>query len=81
MSDYTPTTEQVRSAWAYFRNVSQADTTYPEALAQFDRWLADIKADVWDEAHAAGFCEGSHGFNPDECAPHENLYRQEQSNG
>ena len=49
----TPTTENVRAAWAYFRNVAQDDTAYPEALAQFDRWLAEVKAEAWDEGRAS----------------------------
>lgn len=40
VDEHTPTTDQVRAAWAYFRNVSQGDATQPEALAQFDRWFA-----------------------------------------
>lgn len=47
MSDYTPTTEEVRKAWA--------DWVTSDWLAteQFDRWLAEVRADIWDEGFSA----------------------------
>ena len=42
MSDYTPTTEEVRN-----RYLSEV---FPEDEAEFDRWLSQVKAAVWDEA-------------------------------
>ena len=69
MNDYTPTTEEVRSAYHYYGK-------YPELApddntvtgAEFDRWLRQVKAEAWaegaqsecdynwrcDEAQAAG---------------------------
>lgn len=43
MSDYTPTTEQIRAMYVNPR------TTPVECVAQFDRWLAEVKAAAWDE--------------------------------
>lgn len=47
MSDYTPTTDQVR-----------ANSVYAIARAgeksSFDRWLDAVKAEVWDAAYQAG---------------------------
>jgi len=45
MSEYTPTTEHVRSAWE--------EHNIPE---DFDRWLALVKADAWEEGWNEG-CE------------------------
>lgn len=45
----TPTTVQVRAAWASFREASRDDSwTLP--FAQFDRWLAEVKAEAKAEA-------------------------------
>lgn len=43
MSDYTPTTEEVRAGYS--------TATYDDAKAEteFDRWLAEIKAQAWQE--------------------------------
>lgn len=49
MSDrYVPTTEEVRDAW---RN-----STF-DALdgTEFDRWLADVKAEAWEEGERVGY--------------------------
>ena len=49
MSDYVPTTEEVRMAYvgakfSPFRKTDAADR------AEFERWLASVKAAAWDEA-------------------------------
>ena len=44
MSDYTPTTEEVRADYCLLADVSR-----PRQL-QFDRWLAEVKREVWDDA-------------------------------
>ena len=46
MSEYIPTTEEVRN-----RYLSEV---FPEDEAEFDRWLAQIKAEAWDEGFDAG---------------------------
>ena len=42
-SPYTPTTEEVRADYCLLADVSR-----PRQL-QFDRWLAEVKADAWQE--------------------------------
>lgn len=46
MTDYTPTTEEVRN-----RYLSEV---FPEDEAEFDRWLTQIKAEAWDEGKEYG---------------------------
>lgn len=41
MSDYTPTTEDIRAGWEYATAVIG-----DEGTAQFDRWLAEHDAEV-----------------------------------
>lgn len=49
----TPTTEDVRDsytvAWAGWDTTARYDM---EAYAEFDRWLAEVKAAAWDECVA-----------------------------
>lgn len=50
MSDYTPTTEEVRDRYNTFDN--------PKTEAEFDRWLAEVKAQAvadWQKQHWAEF--------------------------
>lgn len=52
MSDYTPDTEKVRTAYIH----GVGGTTWYEGkaealLKQFDRWLAEVKADAWEKGH------------------------------
>jgi hypothetical protein len=54
VSDYTPTTEQVRDSvrpWHY-------------TLEQFDRWLAEVKAQAWEEGYNAKWVETYFYDNP-----------------
>lgn len=48
MSDYTPTTEDIRAGWEYATAVIG-----DEGTAQFDRWLAEVKAQAWEEGNLA----------------------------
>lgn len=48
MSEYTPTTDEVRAQWGY--NYPDYDNR-PE---QFDRWLTSVKAEAWDEGFDSG---------------------------
>lgn len=60
MSDYTPTTEEVREAWIiarYWDDYELFDIDEKmrdEESAQFDRWLKQVKAEAWDEGFDAG---------------------------
>ena len=49
MTDYTPTTEEIRIGK---RKITDGKFYYTERYvtdAEFDRWLAEVKADAWDE--------------------------------
>ena len=50
MSDYTPTTEEVRNQYSGF-STSNSNHTGQVYLnfAEFDRWLAEVKAEAWQE--------------------------------
>ena len=63
MSDYTPTTEDVREAYA----------SWSDAYPEFDRWLAEVKAQVWDEAYTEGYRHGTCDVEPS-----DNPYRGEK---
>lgn len=52
MSDYTPTTEEVRDAYAGH------DFDYAIAGAQFDRWLAEVERAAAEKAWTDGWNEG-----------------------
>ena len=52
MSDYTPTTEDIRAGWEYATAVIG-----DEGTAQFDRWLAEVKAQAWDRGYEAGLTD------------------------
>ena len=48
MSDYTPTTEEVRNTfWLGQHSVSDSDWANSEA--DFNKWLTEVKAQVWEE--------------------------------
>lgn len=57
MSDYTPSAERVRQAYLEhyeFRRAAPGNggklNKYPDELeTEFDRWLASVKAEGWDE--------------------------------
>lgn len=50
MSDYTPTTEAVRGAYLYeAQRHGDAFKGNAATRAEFDRWLAQVKAEAWDE--------------------------------
>ncbi len=55
VNDYTPTTEEVRNQYSGFStsNSNHTGQVYIN-LAKFDRWLAEVKAQVWKEAYMTG---------------------------
>ncbi|WP_102508123.1 hypothetical protein [Sanguibacter massiliensis] len=73
MSDYTPTTEQVREA----ASPSGAVAVEPDA---FSRWLAahdrETAARAWDEGYTVGYGDGTDDRDPDESP---NPYREEEA--
>ena len=44
---YTPTTEEVKFAWKFMRFQQGAENYGEIANAEFDRWLAEVKADAF----------------------------------
>ena len=69
MSEYTPTTEEVRKGYAGALYLSEVPRDRSE---EFDRWLAEVKEQAWDE----GFREGLDGDRGD-----PNPYRQRERSG
>tara|TARA_R110000822_G_C15109043_1_gene472743 strand:- start:78 stop:341 length:264 start_codon:yes stop_codon:yes gene_type:complete len=70
MSGYTPATENVRNCYVYAYEQHDGSLLKPERQqrAEFDRWLAVVKAEAWDEGHKEGW-ESRHddataGFMP-----------------
>ncbi len=53
MSEYTPSTDEVRGAWIAL--------TYNNTPEQFDRWLEQVKAEAWKEGYVAGFLKAMGG--------------------
>ena len=72
MSDYTPTTAEIRKNYwigtAFSKDAMRTADKIMEYEA-FDRWLAEVKADAWEEGMYAGKADDYFG-DPD------NPYRQ-----
>ena len=58
MDDYTPSTEDVRESYTYFRG------TIPtvEHAAEFDTWLLRVQAEAWEVGANAGYADGVYGW-------------------
>ena len=83
MSEYTPKTEKVRRYWQYGSNAwldSLANDRDPDGLfgAEFDRWLAEVKAEAWNEGavYAAVECGAIDDKTQPWLAVGKNLYRK-----
>jgi hypothetical protein len=59
VSDYTPTTGDVRA-----RYVRDHGAHFVSDWAEFDRWLAEVKAQAWEEGHGAFYEAGRGCPNP-----------------
>lgn len=57
MSEYTPTTKDVREVWIYAQDITH-DEGEDFHGAEFDRWLAAHDAEVRARALVQGFSEG-----------------------
>lgn len=53
MDEFTPTTSDLCDAWGYFRHEG-TDWGNPAYCEGFNRWLASVKAEAWDEGFDAG---------------------------
>ncbi len=57
---YTPTAEEVRDEYSFHcqgwceRCGESDDVSYLFHEAEFDRWLAEVKAEAWEEGYANG---------------------------
>ena len=51
MSDYTPTTEEVRND--YLCSLSTTEL-WNDADGRWDRWLLEVKAQAWEEGWSTG---------------------------
>ena len=65
---YTPTTEEIRADYCLLADVSR-----PRQM-QFDRWLAEVKAEAWQEGALTEWT----GFARDKDIISANPYRQEE---
>ena len=59
MSDYTPTTHYLRDIYCnHVQGVIERgfndDLMHKDAHAEFDRWLAEVKAQAWEEGCSWG---------------------------
>jgi hypothetical protein len=56
--EYTPTTEEVRNWATYVPNGTIGMHISERDAAAFDRWLAEVKAEAWDQGGVAGYDAG-----------------------
>ena len=75
-TEYTPSTIGMRVAWQYWRSHGSEEHN-PKSAAEFDRWLARVKAQVWNEAVEAQLKTQS-GVRGITIALAPNPYRDEQ---
>ena len=77
MSDYVPTVGELLQAYVEVSGASMAqESYYAEQVAEFERGLARIKAEAWDEGAQAGSAD-ARAVNPGYPAPTPNPYREE----
>lgn len=77
MSDYTPTVEEVRTD--YVLAYADRDSSQLLAGAAFDRFIAKVKVDAWDEGYETG-CSSPYGTATPSGRPYDpepNPYRIE----
>lgn len=74
MSEYTPTTDDVREDFAFPWSVDQIGDRSAR-VAAFDRWLASVKAEAWDERdRATATYDGPDGGHEYDCMGWEDCY-------
>ena len=81
--EYVPNTDEVRSIYSQHRNVTYADFTQYRA-AEFDRWLATVraeaKAEALEEAIDALMAGPEANLNPDGTIRPPHLHRSPRLN-
>ncbi|MGO3067116.1 MAG: hypothetical protein ACTIIT_13905 [Brevibacterium linens] len=72
MSDETrtPNANTVRSVFVRAHPFS-ASTSYEDRRAEFDRFIARIKAEAWDEGWSAGYTDAVDDEHPQATGRHE----------
>lgn len=70
-----PDTNVMRATYATAATYRQSPD--PDRAAEFDRWLAKVKAEAWDEGHDAATDAAPDGVWPDAWIGAHNPYRQE----
>jgi len=63
VSEYTPEEGEVWGAYKFWLQ-QWSDKTVEEITAEFDRWLAEVKAQVWEEGYNAKWAETWFEDNP-----------------
>jgi hypothetical protein len=77
-ADRTPRTSTVRAGWSQghpFRLITEPEERY----AEFDRWLATVKADAWAEGAYAALEEEGYEFIKFDFVSETNPYRGERA--
>ena len=69
-----PDTNVMRATYATAATYRQSPD--PGRATEFDRWLAGIKADAWDEGHDAATDEAPDGVWPDAWIDAPNPYEE-----
>ena len=88
MSEYTPTTGDIKIAWAVEVDEIGHAAVVPDRVVQFDRWLAErdrlVAERAWEEGARWAAVEFGRDAFVDESrvglVPSDNPYRKEQEN-
>lgn len=71
MSDFTPTEQTLRSVWWKERWDQKGQLRFEGSDAEFDRFIARIKAEAWDEGWSAGYTDAVDDEHPQATGRHE----------
>lgn len=71
MSDCTPNLATIESAYVNWALLADRGIDASEAAAEFDRFIADVKADAWDEGWSAGYTDAVDDEHPQATGRHE----------
>lgn len=75
MAERTPPTVAIKQAWIE-AHPFHAITTVEEREAEFDRWLAEVRREAWDEV--ADYHDRTNAPSIAESVRRDNPYRREQ---
>lgn len=74
-----PDTNVVRATYATAATYRQSPD--PDRVAEFDRWLAGVKADAWDEGEQAGMRRADWEYGATPNMPKPNPYEGDRHAG